>query len=72
MFLATSMVCTVCMLEIRIRNWLAVLRVGCFIGCPIETVWEILPIKTGFDQPNAEIGRRIANGKLPCISSTAV
>ena len=47
------------MLEIRIRNWLAVfLKIGysdvtdC---CPIENVQEIWPTKTDFGWLNAEI-----------------
>ena len=32
--------------------------------CLIENVWEICPIKLDFDQPNAEIGRKMASGRL--------
>ena len=62
------------MLEIRIRNWSAAFlkkdilyAIDC---CPIENVWEIWPNKMDFGQPNAEIGRKMANGRL--ISSTVI
>ena len=32
--------------------------------CPIENVWEIWLIKIDFGWPNAEIGRKMANGQL--------
>ena len=48
--------------------------VGCFFKnrifyrllhcCPIENVWEIWPIMIDFGRPNAEIGRKMANGRL--------
>ena len=37
--------------------------------CFIENVWEIWLIKIDFGRPNAEIGRKMANGRF--ISSTA-
>ena len=32
--------------------------------CSIENVWEIWPIKIDFGWLNAEIGRKMANGRL--------
>ena len=32
--------------------------------CSIENVWEIWPIKIDFGRPHAEIGRKMANGRL--------
>ena len=45
------------------------LKIGYFIGylllcCSIENVWEIWPIKIVFGRPNAEIGRKMASGRL--------
>ena len=62
-------------LEIRTRNWSAIFEDGMFYrllitACSIENVQEIWPIKKDFGRPNAEIGQKIANGRL--ISSTAV
>ena len=52
--------------EIRIRNWPAVFEDWIFSRllhcCPIENVQEIWPIKIDFGQPNAEVGRKMANG----------
>ena len=44
--------------EIRIR--IGRLLLYC---CPIENIWEIWPIKIDFGRPNAEIGRKMANGQ---------
>ena len=53
-------------LEIRIRNWLAVLlKMDIFrllISVPIENVQEIWPTKMDFGRSNAEIGWKMANG----------
>ena len=53
-------------LEIRIRNWSAVLlKMDIFrqlIAVPIQNVQEIWPTKMDFGQPNAENGREMANG----------
>ena len=45
------------------------LKIGLLHCCPIENVWEIWLIKIDFGRPNAEIGRKMASGRL--ISSTA-
>ena len=34
------------------------------IAVPIENAQEIWPTKMDFGQPNAEIGRKMANGRL--------
>ena len=34
------------------------------IVVPIENVWEIWPTKMDFGRPNAEIGRKMADGQL--------
>ena len=31
---------------------------------PIENVWEVRPIKIDFGRPNAEIGQKMASGRL--------
>ena len=47
------------MLEIKIRNWLAVFKDYRLLHCccPNENVWEIWPIEIDFGGPNAEISR---------------
>ena len=56
----------IAVLEIRIRNWLAVsLKIGYFrslIAVPIENVQQIWPAKMDFGWPNAEIGQKMASG----------
>ena len=53
-------------LEIRIKNWSAVLlKMDMFrqlIAVPIQNVQEIWPTKMDFGQPNADNGREMANG----------
>ena len=58
-------------LEIRIRNWSAIfLKIGyssyrlMFSHCSIENVQEIWLTTIDFGQPNAENGRKMANGRL--------
>ena len=55
-------------LEIMIRNWLAVfMKIRYFIGnwlFPIENAQEIWPNKTDFGWLNAKIGQKMANGGL--------
>ena len=55
-------------LEIWIRNWLAIiLKIGYFrllIAVPIENVQESWPTKMDCGRPNAENGRKMANGRL--------
>ena len=52
-------------LEIRIKNWLAIFKYVIFYRllnyCLTEKVWEIWPIKIDFGRPNAEIGKKMAD-----------
>ena len=55
-------------LEIRKRNWSAVfVKMNTFwllIAVPTENVQEIWLTKMDYGRPNAEIGRKMANGQL--------
>ena len=42
------------------------------IAVPIENVQEIWPTKMDFGWPNAEIGRKMANGRLLFLALTSV
>ena len=66
-FLLYTYVCN-SVLEIRMRNWSAIFKSWTFYRlihcCPIENIWEIWPIKIDFGRPNAEIGWKMASGRL--------
>ena len=51
------------------KDWLFYRLLLC---CPIENVWEIWPIKIDFGQPNAEIDRKMASGRLLFLAPKAL